>query len=115
MPTLTTDSLVKSSWNFLNQNDIRLRHDISFAPQRVIDHSIMEYWIDEDISIDILHSLNQCRLFLQAFFISNIMDGFGTHVSDATWNGKRTRILDLHKDLQQDTIGKCGENIYKST
>jgi hypothetical protein len=90
MSSLTTDSLVKSSWYFLNQNGIQLRHDISMPPQRVNDKPIMEYWIDEDIPIDILQSLNRCRLFLHAFYVSDIADGFGTHISDDSWNGKRS-------------------------
>ncbi len=33
MSMITTDLLVKSSWNFLHQHNILMKHDISFQPQ----------------------------------------------------------------------------------
>lgn len=103
MSSLTTDSLVKSSWGFFNQNNIQLRHDILLRPQRVNDKPIMEYWMDEDIPTVILISLNRCRLILKAFFILDIADGFSTHISDDAWNGKKTPT-----DFKTDTWPEQG-------
>jgi hypothetical protein len=38
---LTTDSLIKSSWKFLNDQELQLQHDITFPPPRRGDKEIM--------------------------------------------------------------------------
>jgi hypothetical protein len=89
MSALTTDSLVKSSWQFLNLHNIYLKHDIDFEPHREGDRPIMDFWVGLNIPDPIIRSLNRCRLFLQAFYVSDISDGFGTHITEDAWNGRR--------------------------
>jgi Reverse transcriptase (RNA-dependent DNA polymerase) len=87
MSGITTDSLVKSSWNFLQQHNILLKHDISFPPQRIGDRPIMDFFKHDEISTLDRRSLNRCRLFLRAFYISDISDGYGTHICEDAWKG----------------------------
>jgi hypothetical protein len=35
-----------------------------------------------------LLSINKCRKLLKAYFISDITEGFGTHLSSDAWTGK---------------------------
>ncbi len=92
MAELATDSLVKSSWFFLHTNGIRLKHDIKITGQRRGDKPIMEVFLAHSLPIDTLAALIRCRLFLQAFFISDIADGSGMFITEDAWNGRNNGI-----------------------
>jgi hypothetical protein len=87
MSALATNSLVKSSWYFLSTYDIKLAHDIKIEGQRKGDKPIMEIFLYHNIHTSELRSINKCRLFLQAFFLSDIADGSGMYVTDDSWQG----------------------------
>jgi hypothetical protein len=84
---LATPSLIKSTWEFLHKHDIEMRHDLTIKPPRHDDIPIMKLFIPEHPSREQLAILNRCRLFLRAFWISDIVDGAGIFLSDEAWLG----------------------------
>lgn len=62
--SLVTDSLVKSTWQFLYQHNIYLEHDIRFPHQRQGDTTLMQAFLDLQLTVEELQQLNECRLFL---------------------------------------------------
>jgi len=86
---LATPSLVKSTWKFLHENHIHLEHDLQLWPPRSQDQLIMVPILQVNPSRSELLSFNCCRLFLQALFVSDLADGFGEHLYDDAWLGKR--------------------------
>jgi hypothetical protein len=85
---LATDSLVKSTWQFLCDHQIRLQHNIHFPLQRVGDIILMDYFCKQDTTTEEMSALNRCRLFLRAFHLSDIVDGSGTTITDDAWLGR---------------------------
>jgi hypothetical protein len=69
---LTTPTLIKSTMLFLIKNNIQIKHPISILPQREHDQFIMTVLLQFPIPIHELLACNQCRLFLKAWFISDI-------------------------------------------
>ncbi len=86
---LATSSLIKSTWNFLSTHDLTLKYEIKIPPSRINDQPIMKLFIDTSTPIDDLLRINRCRLYLRAFYLSDITDGFGTQLSEDAWMGKR--------------------------
>ncbi len=39
-----------------------------------------------------MSALNKCRLFLQAYYLSDLTDGSGTYITDEVWNGRNTAL-----------------------
>ncbi len=72
---LGTNSVIKSTWCFLHENNVELRHDINIPPQRIHDQVLMEVFREKAVGQDELLSINQCGLFLCTFHLSNIVDG----------------------------------------
>lgn len=67
---LATDSLVKSSWEFLYHNKFSLSHDITLPSSRVHDRPIMVAIYVTSFFIRELLAINKCRIFLKkAYFI----------------------------------------------
>jgi len=85
---LASPSLVKSTWKFLSEYQIHLEHDLQISSPRVNDQPIMAVIPLHKPSQQELVSVNRCRLFLHAFFISDISDGFGTHILEDAWLGR---------------------------
>jgi hypothetical protein len=64
--TLTTNCLIKSTWEFLCQHNIKLQHDIDVPKNTTNDYPLMPETRHLDISTRELEAINQCRLYLQA-------------------------------------------------
>jgi hypothetical protein len=64
---LATDYLVKSSWSFLDSNNLRLHHIILFPHKQLDDKMLMAEFLKAGASKDDLSSLNRCRLHLKAY------------------------------------------------
>jgi hypothetical protein len=92
---LATDSLVKSTWQFLNDNNLQLHHNVSISFQRLEDKVLMSEFLLAGASKEKLLSLNWCRLYLKAYFLSDITNGYGTRITDDIWMG-RYRSLSWH-------------------
>ncbi len=86
---LATNSLVKSSWSFLHQNhDITLQHNIEIPKNTLHDQSIMAEICKIQLSHSELEHINQCRLYLQAYYISDIATASGQWLSYHAWEGE---------------------------
>jgi hypothetical protein len=48
----------------------------------------MEIFLSQNVPDSELLSINRCRLFLQAFFLSDIADGSGIYITDEAWQGR---------------------------
>ena len=77
---LATHSWLKVMWLCLHKYDIKLRKmDTAFHKQRVGDASLMDSIIDSNIfSQNDLRETNNCRLYLQVFYLSDIASGDGS-------------------------------------
>ena len=85
---LATSSLIKSTWQFLHENNLDLKHDIVIPDQHLNDRILMAEFKNSNASLDELISLNRCRLFLRAFHLSDIVDGSGSYILDDAWLGR---------------------------
>jgi primosomal protein N'' len=92
MDTIATKSLVKSICLFLQQNNIKVRHDISQHLLRANDQLIMKHFPRDSLSLSELETLNRCSLLLQVSFLSEIFTADGTMVTEDAWHGKRFEI-----------------------
>jgi len=70
---LATNCLLKKTWKFLQAKDIILRHDITLPRFQEGDLPLMQVWADARVTIDTLARLNKCRLFLNIYFLSEVM------------------------------------------
>jgi hypothetical protein len=86
--TLATDSLVKSTCQFLQKYDLTLLHDIKIKPLREDDQLIMKAFYALSPTSSELMALNRCRLYLQVLFLSEICTGDGLAISGDAWVGK---------------------------
>jgi hypothetical protein len=91
---LMTNSLLKSTWQFLYHNELTLCHNIHFPRPRERDIEIMTAFFADQLPIDILDHINKCRLCLRAFFLSDITDGSGKYILREAWQGNQ---LNLHR------------------
>jgi len=74
---LGTDSIVKSTWKFLSQHNLRLKHDITIDLPREFDRPIMTAFFTAGYRDVEIAAINRCRLFLQVYSMADIiaMDG----------------------------------------
>lgn len=84
---LTTNSLIKSTWHFLLEQHILLQHDISYPPQTEYNKILMQEFLAKGAMLAEMSALNNYRLFLQAYYLSDLMDGFIMFIKDNVWNG----------------------------
>jgi hypothetical protein len=92
---ITTDSLVKSSWQFLHTNNLHLRTSLQWNPPRERDRLIMELVTSYTTDYGKIGAIKKCRLFLRTIFLSDITDASGTHILDKAWLG--VPRLNLHR------------------
>jgi hypothetical protein len=85
---LTTTSLIKATMIFLVTHNIQLKHSITIMPKREHDQFIMAILIRLQAPTVDLIACNQCRLFLRACLLSDIVKGDGLFVSEEAWSGK---------------------------
>ncbi len=77
MAQMASNSLVKITWKFLWDNEVELRHEIELETQWTGDNSLMNSFISLGANREGLLALNRCHLYLQAYFISDLVDGSG--------------------------------------
>jgi hypothetical protein len=85
--TLATHSLVKSTCQFLQKHELILHHDITIKLLRENDRLIMPALLDLGLNMQELITLNRCRLYLQAMYLSDICTGDGLAISGDAWMG----------------------------
>jgi hypothetical protein len=86
--TLTTPSLIKATMIFNVTHNIQLKRSITTLPKRERDQFIMAILLRLQAPIADLIACNQCRLFLKACLLSDIVTGDSVFVSEEAWLGK---------------------------
>ncbi len=69
---------MKNTWEFLYTHNITLEHDITVPNNMTHDLPIIHELSTNHPSVAELEALNQCRIFLQAYYISDIATASGT-------------------------------------
>jgi hypothetical protein len=64
---LATNSLIKSTWEFLFTHKIRLKHDIDVPKNTTQDIPLMILLCTPELTSQELEAINQCRLYLKAY------------------------------------------------
>ncbi len=82
---IATNSLVKSTCLFLHQYKLELHHTIRYPPNRTNDICLMSTFFHSGASLDDMLCLNRCRLFLHAYYISDITSGDGKWCNPHTY------------------------------
>jgi hypothetical protein len=98
---------VHSVQTFLHQCNasIRIPNLSSKHPLREHDRTIMSYTTDHDWSITDLRKINNCRLFLQVLYLSEIVSSTGTHILDCALHGHTNATgAPLLSNLSRSTI-----------
>jgi hypothetical protein len=108
---LTTNSLIKSTWEFLYHNELTLRHNIHFPQPRERDIEIMTAFFADQHPIDILDHINKCQLYLRAFLLSDITDGSGKYILQEAWQGNP---LNLHRVESWPDQGKPSPTMWQT-
>jgi hypothetical protein len=91
MPQLLKDSLIKSTWLFLEANHFRLQHNIQLSPQREGDREQMHAFLSLKPPLEHMLALNRCWLYPNALFISNITSGDGLFIEEYAWQGRKNQ------------------------
>jgi hypothetical protein len=91
-PTILTNNWVTEIWAYLELCNAEL--DISglwkTLPQRTSDEAIMKLATSSGLfTAPEMRELNQCRLYLQVFFVSDVVDVGGVHVEAWATKGRR--------------------------
>jgi hypothetical protein len=86
---LSTETLVKSTYQFLLTHHLELQHDIGIKLLRKFEQALMSAFYDLHPSQEELLSLNKCIMYLQVYFLSDICTGDGLAISADAWSGKK--------------------------
>jgi hypothetical protein len=89
---LASSGLCKSTWKFLFEHNITLHHDIIVPKNTVSDIPLMTELCRLNPSPIELEEINQCRLYLQAFYISDIASASGQRLAPHAWEGRRNDL-----------------------
>jgi hypothetical protein len=89
---LATSCLVKSTWKFLYDHNITLQHDIKVPKNTVYDLPLMPEICRQNPSILELEEINQCRLYLQAYYISDLTSASGKKLLPEAMNGRQLTL-----------------------
>jgi hypothetical protein len=89
---LATESLIKSTCQFLLHHQLKLKHDINLDPLREGDQALMRIFLALSPTQSEIIALNKCRLYLRVYFLSEICTGDGLEITDNAWRGE---LLDV--------------------
>ncbi len=84
---LATQSLVKTTWEFTSEHSLHIKHDIDIPLPGINDTPLMQLFYDKGARGSLLKTLNNCRLYLKAFHLSDITDFSGTFITDSACQG----------------------------
>jgi hypothetical protein len=88
---------------FLLEHQITLVHAITYPPQMENDAVILIAVIliefhKHGAMVEELLTLNQCQLFLNAYYVSNLAEGSGLILLEEAWTGRKST-----KQIHQNT------------
>lgn len=77
---LTPNSLIKNTWSFLSRHGLKQKHDIKVEGFRQGDQPIMQVLFNKGVTINELVQINRYQLFLNVYYASKILMGYGNQV-----------------------------------
>lgn len=77
---------------FLLEHQITLVHDITYPPQMENDAVILIEFHKHGAMVEELLTLNQCQLFLNAYYVSNLAEGAGLTLLEEAWTGRKSTM-----------------------
>ena len=88
---ILTDSWIQNTWQFMSQHQLTLKEGtVNLPDRRYNDRSIMEHIrLQGTFSKNELQSINRCRIFLQAFTLSDIVESNGMKITEEAWWGQK--------------------------
>jgi hypothetical protein len=102
---LATQSIVKSTWEFILDNKLLICHDVNVLCPRIDDNPIIKLFYDKGARGETLLQLNKGRLFLKAFHMSDIVDFSGTCITENAWQDIAPITMTNNFDWPRQ--GKC--------
>jgi hypothetical protein len=108
---LATDSLIKATWSFMYTYGIYMIHSVNLQLPRENDQFIMEAFINLRIPSHELKICNHCRIFLRAFFLSDIATGGGDYILESAWQGDP--YITPHKIKSWPSYGKPSKSSWE--
>jgi hypothetical protein len=111
---LATNCLLKSTWEFIYIHKITLQRDITVPKNTSQDVPLMPIFCSLDPTTEELIALNQCRIYLKAYHISDLVTASCKQISYHAWEGKcrllgnTTDFIGPTKDYQVRPRGKYG-------
>ena len=90
---ILTHSWVQNTWEFMSKHNITLPDKmINILMRQYNNSSIMNLLLSEIKTINMdLKVVNKCRIYLQAFSISDITESNSVYITEEAWWGKRNR------------------------
>lgn len=71
----------------MNKYNIHLDHDIIIPKNMTKDINLMNKFCKKNPSVEELEAINQCRLYLHAYHVSDLATASGRQLSDHAWEG----------------------------
>lgn len=84
---LVTNCLLKSTWEFISTHNITLTHNIEVPKNTTMDLPIVTIFAQLKPTFHEQLELNQCRLYLKAYYISDLATASGHSLSYHAWEG----------------------------
>ena len=90
-PQLLTHSYARNTWQFMTDNKITLDDNTAqIGYSRVGDKDLMEAFRKNAlIPTSNLKQLNKCRMYIEAFTLSDISTSCGRFIRNEAWNGRK--------------------------
>ena len=80
---------ITTQWEFMWTNELTIKGwDHKIEKQRENDKGLMATFISAGYGSDKLRTLNECRMYLNAIMISDVVDGDGTHLCPMALEGQ---------------------------
>jgi len=91
---LTTNSWVKTSWQFQNQHNIQIETDLlKLNISQLHDQFLTMTFIQLGIGGTKLTRINSCQLYLQVTTLAHICNGLGAYILPDMWAGKQNQTF----------------------
>ena len=89
--SLATDCWLKHVWRFQQELDLSLKHatPVFLTLQSTSDLFLMSLFSDAGYTGESLRVLNQCRRFLQATTVADLVQANGAQLCEDAWWGRR--------------------------
>lgn len=90
-PQLLTQSYARDTWKFMTDNKVTLDDNTSkIKYSRNGDLDIMEKFRENpEIPSSQMKQLNRCRMYIEAFSLSDIVTSCGKFIRNEAWNGRK--------------------------